>query len=142
MSDLDVNSLLDALENESNSSIMNLTSSKIKEHKNNVLQRLQLKRDTLKNFHRKLKAYRYCSGVNDLQFGHYIRWIPLKDPSNLRLTNGGVVCDMKIFDDHMQVVGKNNLNHFFQIKFDEVVIFQKLSSQERVILGVLDYLGK
>ena len=142
MSDLDVNSLLDALENESNSSIMNLTSSKIKEHKNNVLQRLQLKRDTLKNFHRKLKAYRYCSRVNDLQFGHYIRWIPLKDPSNLRLTNGGVVCDIKIFDDHMQVVCKNNLNHFFQIKFDEVVIFQKLSSQERVILGVLDYLGK
>lgn len=142
MGELDVNSLLDALENESNGSIMNLTTSKIKEHKNNVLQRLQLSRGALKEFHRKLKAYRYCSGINDLQFGHYVRWIQLKDPSNLRLTNGGVVCDIKIFDDHIQVVCKNNCNRFFQIKFDEVVIFQKLSNQERVILGVLNYLDK
>ena len=27
-----------------------------------------------------------------------------------------------------------------QIKFDEVLIFQKLSEQERVILSILDYL--
>ena len=34
--------LFNALENETNSSIMNLTNSKIKDHKNNVLQQLQL----------------------------------------------------------------------------------------------------
>ena len=60
MSELDVNNLLNALENESNASIMNLTSSKIKSMKNNILQKLQLDRETLKVFHKKLKGYRYC----------------------------------------------------------------------------------
>ena len=41
--------LLNALENETNSVIMNLTTRKIKEHKNNVLQQLQLKREKLKD---------------------------------------------------------------------------------------------
>jgi len=44
--------LFNALENETNSSIMNLTNSKIKDHKNNVLQQLQLPRDKLKHFHK------------------------------------------------------------------------------------------
>ena len=29
-----------------------------------------------------------------------------------------------------------------QIKFNEVIVFQKLGNQERVILSVLDYLDK
>ena len=56
MSELDVNNLLNALENESNASIMNLTSAKIKSMKNNILQKLQLDRETLKSFHKKLKG--------------------------------------------------------------------------------------
>ena len=43
--------LLNALENETNSAIMNLTTRKIKEHKNNVLQQLQIKGPELKKFH-------------------------------------------------------------------------------------------
>ena len=39
MNNLDVNHLLNALENESNASIINMTSSKIKEIKNNILQK-------------------------------------------------------------------------------------------------------
>ena len=69
MSDLEINNLLLALENESNSSIMNLTSSKIKTIKNNMLQRLGLERDELKKIHKKLKDYRYCSDMNDVQYG-------------------------------------------------------------------------
>ena len=51
MSDLDVCELLNALENESNTSIMNLSTNKIKDMKNNMLQKLQLDRNTLKTFH-------------------------------------------------------------------------------------------
>ena len=76
MSELDVNNLLNALENESNASIMNLTSSKIKSMKNNILQKLQLDRETLKSFHKKLKGYRYCLDMADVQYGYYNRWIP------------------------------------------------------------------
>ena len=142
MSDLDVNKLLNALENESNSSIMELTTQKIKTHKNNMLQRLQLDRNTLKLFHKKLKQYRYCTDMNDLQYGYYIRWINLKNPENMKLTNGGIIIDIDIIKDCIQLRIKNNMNRIFQIKFDEVMIFQKLSQQEKVILSVLDHLDK
>ena len=142
MSDLEINNLLLALENESNSSIMNLTTSKIKTMKNNMLQRLGLERDELKKLHKKLKGYRYCSDMNDVQYGYYIRWIPLKNPESIRLTNGGIIIDIDIINDCVQIRVKNNRNQVFQIKLDECCIFQKLSQQEKVILGVLDYLEK
>ena len=142
MDKLDVNNLLNALENESNASIINMTTSKIKTIKNNVLQRLQLDRETLKQFHKKLKNYRYCSDMVDLQYGYYIRWIPLKNPDKLYLTNGGLLLDVDIINNCVQLKIKNNRNRIFQIKFDECEIFQKISDQERVILGVLDYIDK
>ena len=137
-----INNLLHSLENESNASIMNLTSVKIKEHKNNILQRLQLERSKLKEMHKKLKEYRYCTDMSDLQYGFYIRWIPLKDPENLYLTSGGLLCDMKIVNNQIHIVCKNNRNRIIQFKFDETIIFQKISPQEKVILSVLDYLSK
>jgi len=140
MEDAKMNNLLHALENETNSSIMRLTTSKIKEHKNNILQQLQLERNNLKEFHKKLKSYRYCSDMADLQYGFYIRWVPLKDPDNIYLTNGGLLCDMKIINDQIHIICKNNRNRIIQFKFDEAMIFQKISQQEHVILNVLDYL--
>jgi len=138
---MDINNLLHSLENESNASIMNLTTCKIKEHKNNVLQRLQLERNVLKNFHKKLCEYRYCTDMSDLQYGFYIRWIPLKNPENIYITNGGILCDMKVVNDQVHIVCKNNRNRLIQFKFDETIIFQKLSPQEKVILSVLDYVN-
>ena len=49
------NQILDALENETHASIMNLTTVKVKKQKNDMLQKLQLPRDMLKLFHKKLK---------------------------------------------------------------------------------------
>ena len=51
---LDINKLLEALDNEDNESIMGLTSRKIKSDKNDILQRLQIKGEDLKIFHKKL----------------------------------------------------------------------------------------
>ena len=142
MSDKDINELLHALENESNTSIMNLTTSKIKSLKNDMLQKLQLSGKDLKVFHKKLKDYKYCSDMSDIQFGCYIRWIPLKNYEEIKLTNGGIIIDIDIISDCIQIKVKNNMNRIFQIKFDECYIFQKLTNQEKVILGVLDYLEK
>ena len=49
---LNVDELLHALDNENNSSIINLTTSKIKSAKNDVLHQLQLPRDKLKALHK------------------------------------------------------------------------------------------
>ena len=136
------NKLLDALEEESNQSIMNLTSAKISKQKNDMLQQLGLPRDKLKLIHKKLKKYRYCSDLKDIQYGFYIRWIPLKNPDKIILTNGGIVCEIKITQQGTYIICKNRFNNIFQLKFDECLIFQKISQQEAVILKVLDYLVK
>lgn len=142
MSVPEMNNLLFALENESNNSIMNLTSGKIKTIKNNMLQRLGIERQELKKLHQKLKNYRYCSDMNDVQYGYYIRWISLKNLEDLKLTNGGIIIDIDIINDCVQIKVKNNMNRIFQIKLDECYIFQKITPQEKVILGILDYLDK
>ena len=138
----EINDLLEALENDGNSSIMKLTHSKIKQHKNDILQQLQLPKEKLKTYHKKLKEFRYCSEMSDLQYGYCIRWIPIKDPEKIKLTNGAVIADIKIQNNQIQILCKNFKNMFFQIKFDECIVFQKISEQEHVILSVLDYLEK
>ncbi len=138
----EVAELYNALENESNKSIVKLSTSKIQKLKNDILQKLQMERDQLKSMHKKLKRYRYCTSMADLQYGHYIRWIPLKDPTIVKLTNGGHITDIDITQNGITVTVKNNRNNFFKIRFDEVLIFQKISDQERIILKVLDILEK
>ena len=78
--DLDIDSLISALDNEENESIVKLNSKLIKEDKNNILQKLQLERESIKQLHKKLKHYRYVDEIPDLHYGSYIRWIPLKNP--------------------------------------------------------------
>lgn len=142
MSELQIDQLLGALENETNESIMELSNSKIKKYKNDVLQRIQIRGEKLKEMHKKLKDYRYVMGLNELQYGYYIRWIPLKNPDKIYLTNGGIVVDIDILKNGIHIRIKNNRNRIFQIKFDECIIFQKLTVQEKVILSVLDHLEK
>ena len=142
MSELQIDQLLGALENETNASIMKLTNTKIKKYKNDALQRAQIKGFQLKEMHKKLKNYRYIGDLTGLQYGYYIRWIPLKDPTNIYLTNGGIIIDIDILKNGIHIRVKNNRNRLFQIKFDECIIFQKLTVQENIILSVLDHLDK
>lgn len=138
----DYENLIHSLENEGNYSIMNLTSSIIMTHKNTILQKLNLERKKLKLFHKKLKKYRYCSDLSDLQFGNYIRWISLKNPEKINLTNGAFFSDYVYTKDSVKIVCRNNKGFTFQIKFDEVIIFQKFNDQEQILLSVMDYLSK
>ena len=128
MSELQIDQLLGALENETNTSIMELTNSKIKKWKNDSLQRVQIKGKELKE--------------RDLQFGCYIRWIPLKNPDKIYLTTGGIIIDIEILKNGIHIKVKNNRNRIYQLKFDECIIYQKLTNQEQIILSVLDHLDK
>ena len=134
--------LLKALENETNSSILELTSGEIKTHKNNILQMAQIKGEKLKKYHKKLKNYRYVRGMHDLQFGYYIRWIPLKDPEKVDLTRGAHISGIEIVNDDILIQCKTTFNRFFNIKFGECIIFQKITEQERLILKILDVVNK
>jgi len=140
--ELNVDLLMKSLENEDNDCLMNLDTKTIKKIKNDMLQKLNLPKDKLKSLHKSLKQYRFIDEIPDIKYGAYVRWINLNYPDNLKLTNGGLVCDIKISNDDIIVVCKNRSNKFFQLKLNESLVFQKITDQERVILSALDYLNE
>ena len=138
---LDEDKLLEALEDDENKCLLNLTTSKIKSIKNNVLQQLSLDREDLIILHDKLQEYRYVDEIPDVKYGCYIRWIRLKNPDEIKLTNGGVVIDVSVMNDDIYLTCKNNRNRMFKLKMSENIIFQKLTEQEKILLSVLDYVN-
>ena len=134
--------LLKVLENETNSSILDLTNSDIKTHKNNILQMAQIRGKELKEYHKKLKGYRYVRGMHDLQYGYYIRWIPLKNPENIYLTRGAHITNIDIVDDGILIQCKTVFGRIFNIKYEECIIFQKITKDEKLLLEILDILNK
>ena len=137
---MDVNILLKALDNDANENIINMSYKKIKEMTHNMLTELELEDAVFKDYLTKLKLYRYIDELNDLKIGAFIRWIPLSDPENIHLTQGGIICDIKITDKGIALVCKNFAHKHYHLNPDELMIFQKLSGQEQVLLSALDYL--
>ena len=141
MNNLNINTLLKALDNQDNESIMNVDFKEIQKIKNDMLQKIGLSRQKLKEYHKSLKMYRYIDELPELRYGSYIRWISLKNPENITLSNGGIVCDIKV-NEGINIICRNNMHRFFQFKMGECLVFQKLSQQEQVILSALNYLNK
>ena len=139
---MDEDLLKKALDNEKNEVILKLDTEKVMKAKNDILEQLNFTKKDLKLIQKKLKNYRFIDDIKELHYGSYIRWISLKTPDNIRLTNGGIVCDMKEVNDDIRIVCKNNMNRLFQLKMSENIIFQKVSDQERILLHVMDYLHK
>ena len=141
---MNVPKLLEALEDETNEVLLNFTTEKIREMNLTILKELHLsKKDTLEIMN-KLKEYKYVDEMDELKYGSYIRWIPIEDPENIYLTKGAIFCEIKITDDGVFCVCKNYgfKSKYFQIAIDKNLIFQKLTSQEQVLLSALDHLAK
>lgn len=139
---MNIELLEEALQNDNNLSIINTNIQEIKIKKNDILQQLGLKKTYLKEFHSKLKDYRYIDDIKDLNYGNNIRWISLKNIDNVKITNGAVLCDIKILDKGLSLCLKTLNNKYFIIYLNENLIFQKISDQERILLKAIDYLNK
>jgi hypothetical protein len=140
---MDTNKLLKALDDESNESLMNFTTKKIREMNLKILKELELPKKELIDIFNKLKDYKYVDEMNELKYGTFLRWIPIEDPTNIQLTKGAIFCEMKITDDGVFCVCKNfgfPVRHF-RISMDKNLIFQKLTEQELVLLSALDHLS-
>ena len=141
MDENDVHYLEKILTNETNENITNLTFNEIDEKKREIIGELELSKTISKDLLKKLQDYRYIDEMPDLQIGRYIRWINLTNPLQIKLTNGGILCEIKI-EDAVILVLKNSMNRFFQINMDVNLIFQRLSEQERIILYAIDLVNK
>ena len=141
---MDINKLLKALDDDSNETLLNFTTDKIKEMNLNILKELHLPKKETLDIYNKLNDYKYVDEMNDLKYGTFIRWVPIEDPKNIHLTKGALFCEMKITDDGVFCVCKNfgfPARHF-RLSMDKNLIFQKLTTQEIVLLSALDHLSK
>ena len=135
--------LNNAIEDESNESLLGLTTSKIKEMNLKVINELCLPKEDALDIMRKLNDYKYVDEMDDLKYGTYIRWIKLNNPDDLNLTKGAIFSDIKITEQGVNLICKNfgDSSKRFTIKMDECLIFRKLTNQELVLLSALDHLS-
>jgi hypothetical protein len=130
-----------ALDNDKNESVSNLTYSQIKRDKNDILQSMQFESDELKTLHARLNDYRYIENEGDVCIGSYVRWISLKPPYNLFLTNGAHVCGISGAQIRCKTTHGNRCR-FFVLNADKTILFQKLTDQERIILDAFKFIEK
>ena len=139
---MDIELLQDALDNDDNLNIINTNIQEIKQKKNEILQELGLDRNDLKSFHKKLNGYMYIDNIKDLKYGRNIRWINLNKITNIKITNGAVLCDIKIHNKGIALILKSFNNTYITMYLNENIIFQKISDEEKILLKAVDYLNK
>jgi hypothetical protein len=139
---MNIQLLQQALENDDNLNIINTNIQDIKNKKNEILQELGLKRDDLKSFHKKLNGYMYIDNISDLKYGRNIRWINLKRLDPIKITNGSVLCDIKIGAKGILLVLKGFNASYITLYFNENILFQKINDEEKMILKAVEYLEK
>ena len=143
MENISLNITLDEIIEElDDKNLLYLTSSKIKELKNNVLQRLVLTREELLHFHKVLKEYRYIDELDEIKMGGYIRWINLRHTENIKLTKGGIVIDIQNGKEDLQIICKNRINRVFSLNLQSCLLFQKMNDQEKILIKIIDYASK
>ena len=139
---MDIELLQQALENDDNLNIINTNIQEIKRKKNEILQELGLKREDLKSYHKKLNGYMYVDNIKDLKYGRTIRWINLNKIDAIKITNGALLCDIKILDKGLALVLKGYTQNYITLYLNENIIFQKINAEEEIILKAVNYLSK
>ena len=133
---MDVDELLDTLENETNDYLENKTLDGITEEIYKEVCEICDEQEIQEKICLKLVGYRMIDELHELHKGKHVRWI--RRGTN-KLTNGGIVVDIKFLDTGTHVLCMNSMNRFIQYKYDECVTFQKMSSTEMLILMAYEH---
>jgi NDP-sugar pyrophosphorylase family protein len=138
-STMDIEKLLESIESDKNDYLENKSMKIITHEIYEKINGLTIQQKTKFEYCKKLVEYRYVDDVHELHKGKHVRWIRETAP---KLTNGGIVMDIKFLDTGTHVLCMSNGNRFVQIKFDDCIIFQKMTLEEQLIMMAYDYLGK
>lgn len=136
LSGLDIDELLDTLENETNDYLENKTLDGITDEIYEGVCEICDEKEIQEKICLKLVGYRMVDELHELHKGKHIRWI--RRGTN-KLTNGGIVVDIKFLDTGTHILCKNSMNRFIQYKYDDCVTFQKMSSTEMLILMAYEH---
>jgi hypothetical protein len=138
LSTLDIDNLLESIENTKNDYLDNKTTSDITSEIQDKLNEIGLSDDEKELIIVKLKEYRFVDEIHELHKGKMVRWI--RNGTN-RLTNGGIVTDIKFLDNGVHVLCMNSQRRFIQYKYDDCYTFQKMNVEEQLILMAYEELS-
>jgi hypothetical protein len=93
---------------------------------------LNLEKEVAVDYCERLTGYRLVDRICDLRNGILLRWIKRVNGS---LTNGGLLVNVKMDTKGVQLLCKNNMHRFFCVRFDDCLIFQKLTMEEQLVLS-------
>ena len=142
MEDDAVSDLLDeAIDNEDNENITSHTYASLEKCKRGIIEELFGCPDEQVSMLGKLEEYRHVDEMPEFRPGCHVRWIRATTGKNPRLTNGGFLLDVFIRENGVHMRCRNGCNRIFQLKIDDVFVFQKLTDQERVILSMIDIIN-
>ena len=127
-STLDIPALLAAAENVSSDFLNTHSLSTISQDNLNAIQSTGIIGEQLQNITNKLVEFYHIDYIYQIHKGKHVRWL-----RNGRLTNGGIVVDIKFLDTGTHILCKCH-QRFIQYKFDECITFQRLSTDEMMIL--------
>lgn len=89
--------------------------------------------------HTKLQDYRYVDEIHQLRRGQYVRYMKLPDQRQgqrqSQSQGGGILVDVKFFNKGVHVCCRLFNGRYVQYPFDEYLTFQKLSTDEILILS-------
>jgi hypothetical protein len=134
--------LLDiASNNEANADILSLSNEKIMKDRVDIINELPIDKEEKVELLRKLQGYRYVDEIHELKNGSFLRWLNMSDLDNITLVQGAFFCEFIFTDDNTCMRMRNIRGRYFEVKMDDIIIFQKLTQQEKVLLAALSYIS-
>jgi hypothetical protein len=137
LENIDIEELIAMTENEKMDYLSDKTLTMIMEENQRALCELNTTDDTKEIMYNKLAGYRYVDNLYEMHKGKHIRWIRHNTPT--KITNGAIVAEIKFKDNGTHILCRTLQNRVFQIKYDDCLIFQKLSVGEQLILMAYEY---
>ena len=136
LAQINVEELLKNVNDDKHDYLDNKTLGDILDENIKAIKSIGLPSSQLSDICNRLAGYRYVENLYELHKGKHIRWIR---NDNKKLTNGAIVMDVKFLDNGSHVLCRNAQHRLFQVKFNESMIFQKLSTGEQLILMAYEH---
>lgn len=123
------------IENKTNVSIMKEIRQSIVDEYGEEISNKQLAELT-----KNLIGYRMVDELDTLHIGQYTRWIQ-KYQDAVKLTNGGILLNTTFTSEGINLTIKLWNNRIIQVRFDDCLVYQKLSFGEQLILMASEYVN-
>jgi hypothetical protein len=130
-----------ASNNDANADILSLSNEKIMKDRVNIIDELPIDNEEKVELLRKLQGYRYVDEIHELKNGCFLRWLNMSDLDDIFLVRGAFFCEVVFTDNNTCMRMRNVRGRYFEVKMDDIILFQKLTQQEKVLLAALSYIS-